>query len=137
MGWLILIGMLQAPSPQASHEGLADQARSAFLTAEFGRLFDPRRSVRLELTGGIVGSLVKGPLAATLLTGRARRHRTVSVVVVRSAVESGRGVVELLRVIQAVGTQETRRERILLGTTYVDQGWRVDEVLFLGQPVGS
>ena len=131
MTWLDLMAVVALMAPLQDRElgQLANSVRSALEAREFSRLFDSRRPVRLELPGQPLAVSVRGELAAAALTSMVRRTAELEYGTVGSAVvAAGHGYVEIRRRFRILGTQENRRQKILIGAKFEDGRWRVTEV---------
>ena len=128
LGLTVLLAMV-LPLQDKELGQLASNARSAFETREFSRLFDDRQPVRVELPTLSAAVSVRGEIAAAALASMVRRTADLEFSTVGSAVvAAGHGYVEIRRRFRVLGTQEEQRQKILISAKFEEGRWRVTEV---------
>jgi hypothetical protein len=140
--WMLVLALVGLPRAAISQEGgldqIAEAARRAWFAHNPAELIanSPRLLIQLP---GADPSVALGPAQAVALLGNFLAPAQEVEVVVRAArqVEPARGYVELQRRYRVAGTQDVRRQVLLLGYRQERLGWTLVEFRVVGQPDGE
>jgi hypothetical protein len=133
---LVVLGLMAIPASAMAQEGLeqaANRARRAWLSHNPAALVASSPRLLIQLPGANP-SVALGPAQAAALLADFLEPAQEVEVLVRAAreVEPGRGYVELQRRYRVTGTQNIRRQVLLLGYRLERGGWSLVELRVVG-----
>jgi hypothetical protein len=134
---LAVLGLMAMPASAMAQEGLeqaANRARLAWLSHSPAALVASSPRLLIQLPGADP-SVALGPAQAAALLADFLEPAQEVEVLVRAAreVEPGRGYVELQRRYRVTGTQNIRRQVLLLGYRLERGGWSLVELRVVGK----
>jgi hypothetical protein len=135
-GIAALLVMLPAGPQHPDLAPIAEAARRAFASHEFGPLVGGGEAIRLRLPGQRAGAPLRGAIAVAVLEAFSRSADEVEISLVGSAVQGDRqGYVELERRFRPPGAGQVETQRVLLSVRLSSGGWQVVEVWVVAKPL--